>query len=388
MDNTGNIRTQEFISKFSVPFTQPYDFDELINNALFELRDFTGTDRAIILEFQSGVSLLCTHESVINEETPKVLGRSLPYENVKPTLDEAEKTGCFYEKEAAQYFTFHPAADLGEKSFCYIPLTIGGNRAGYLVFFTMFKKANWAEGEFRLATMAGSIIAGAYSRKISEDAMFAAKELELRTQEFISKFSVPFTQPYDFDELINNALFELRDFTGTDRAIILEFQSDSSLLCTHENLINEKTPKVLGRSLPYKDVKPTLDEAEKTGCFYEKEAAQYFTLHPATDLGEKSFCYIPLTIGGNRAGYLVFFTMFEKANWAEGEFRLATMAGSIIAGAYSRKMSEDAMFAANELELRTQEFISKFSVPFTQPYDFDELINNALSELRDFTGTD
>ena len=341
-----NMRTQEFISNFSVPFTQPYDFEELIENALYELRNFTETDRAIILEIQTDGSLLCTFESVINDETPKVYGRLLSYEDMKPVLDKADETGCFYEKDAAQYFYEYPATNLDEKSFCYIPLTIGGSRAGYLVFFTMFEQANWAEGEFRLATMAGSIIAGAYSRKASEEIMFAAKESELRTQEFISKFSVPFTQPYEFSELIDNALYELRNFTGTDRAIILEFQNDGSLLCTFESVINKETPKVYSRLLPYEDMKPVLDEAEKTGCFYEKEAAQYFRKYPATDLGEKSFCYIPLMVEGERAGYLVFFTMFEQANWAEGEFRLATMAGSIIAGAFSIRKNDELKEAA------------------------------------------
>ena len=382
------LRTQEFISKFSVPFTQPYDFDELIENAIYELRAFTKTDRAIILEFQPDGSLLCTYESVINKDTPKVLERSLTYEMMKPVLDEADNTGCFYEKEASRYFNRYPTTDLNEKSFCYIPLKIGGNRAGYLVFFTMFKQANWAEGEFRLATMAGSIIAGAYSRKKSEEILLAANEAELRTQEFMSEFSVPFTRPYDFDELIGNALYELRDFTKTDRAIILEFQSDGSLLCTYEDVISEETPKVIERSLSFKMMKPILDKADRTGCFYEKAAFRYFQRYPTTDLGEKSFCYIPLTIGGSRAGYLVFFTMFEEANWAEGEFQLATMAGSIIASAYSRKKSEDFLIAANEAELRTQKFISEFSVPFTQSYDFYELINDALYELRDFTNTD
>ena len=103
---------------------------------------------------------------------------------------------------------------------------------------------------------------------------------ELRTQEFISNFSVPFTQPYFFDELIDNALYELRDFTKTDRAIIIEFQPDGSLLCTHENIINKDTPKVLDRSLSYEMMKPILDEADNTGCFYEKEASIYFKRHP------------------------------------------------------------------------------------------------------------
>ena len=382
------LRTQEFISKFSVPFTQPYYFDDLIDNALYELRDFTGTDRAIILEFQPDGSLLCTHENVINRDTPSVLDRQLSYEMMKPILDEADNTGCFYEKEAFRYFKRHPSADLDEKSFCYIPLATGGVRAGYLVFFTMFKQANWDEGEFRLAIMAGSIIAGTYSRKKSEDILIEANEAELRTQEFISEFSMPFTRPYDFDDLISNALYDLRDFTKTDRAIILELQPEGFLLCTYEDTINEKTPGVIGRSLEYKKMKSILDKADRTGCFYEKSAFRYFQRYPSADLGEKSFCYIPLTIGGSRAGYLVFFTMFEEANWAEGEFQLATMAGSIIASAYSRKKSEDFLLEANEEELRTQKFISEFSVPFTQSYDFDELINDALYELRDFTNTD
>jgi len=389
IDNAAEeLRTQEFISKFSVPFTQPYDFDELVDNALYELRDFTKTDRAIILESQPDGSLICTHESVISKETPKVLDRSLPFEMMKPVLDEADNTGCFYEKEASRYFKRHPSADLGEKSFCYIPLTSGGNKTGYLVFFTMFKQANWDEDEFRLVTMAGSIIAGTYSRKKSEEILLAAKESELRAQEFISEFSMPFTRPYDFDELIRNALYELRSFTKTDRAIILETPTSGSLLCTYENVINEDTPRVMGRSLDYYKMKPIFDKADRTGCFYEKAASRYFQRYPDADLDEKSFCYIPLSIGGSRAGFLVFFTMFEEANWTEGEFQLATMAGSIIASAYSRKKSDDLLLESNEAELRTQKFISEFSVPFTQSYDFDELINDALYELRDFTGTD
>ena len=333
--NARNVRTHEFISKFSVPFTQPYDFNELIDNALFDLRDFTGTDRAIIIELQQDGSLLCTHENVINEKTPSVLGDLMPHEERAPVLREADKTGCFYQKDAETYFAGYSARSLGEKSFCCIPITIGGHKVGYLVFFTMFEQANWAEGEFRLAIMAGSIIAGAYSRKMSEDAMFAAKEAELRTQEFISKFSVPFTQPYDFDVLINNALFELRDFTGTDRAIILELTSDEFMFCTYENLISKETPSVFRTTIPLEKRRMILEEADKTGCFYEKDAQRYCSEHSMKGLGEKSFCVIPLMVEGERTGYLVFFTMFEQANWTEGEFRLATMAGSIIAGAFS-----------------------------------------------------
>jgi PAS domain S-box-containing protein len=348
------FRTQEFISKFSVPFTQPYDFDELINNALFELRDFTKTDRAIVLEFQSSDLLRCTYESVINQNTSSVLNTLILYEDNKLIFDKADKTGCFYKKEAERYLEETNNKGFGEKSFCCIPLTIGGNRAGYLVFFTMFEQANWAENEFHLVTMAGSIIAGAYSRKFNEDIITISREEEIRTQEFISKFSAPFTQPYNFDELINNALFELRDFTKTDRASILEFQADGSLLCTHESVINEQTPGIFGRSLLYKDAGAVFAEAERTGCFYEKKAEQYYLNNNLTGLDGKSFCCIPLMAEGERAGYLVLFTMFEQANWAEDEFRLVTMTGSIIAGAYAIRKNDELKEAAIKAQQENQ----------------------------------
>ena len=81
---------------------------------------------------------------------------------------------------------------------------------------------------------------------------------ELRTQEFISEFSMPFTRPYDFDDLISNALYDLRDFTKTDRAIILELQPNGSLLCTYEDVINEETPRVIGRLFEYRKMKQIL----------------------------------------------------------------------------------------------------------------------------------
>jgi len=399
-DGTGadpiNIRMQEFATKFSVPFTQPYDFDELINNALFDLRDFTATDRAVIFEFQSTDYLLCTYESVINKRTPKIHKLLFEYEKMKSILDEADKTGCFYERDADNYFKKYPETNLGEKSFCYIPMTIGGSLVGYLVFFSMFEHANWAENELQLISMAGSIIAGAYSRKMSEDILLAANLAELKTQDFISEFSVPFTQPYDFNTLINRALYELRDFTATDRAIILEYQQNGSLLCTYESVINDKTPKMLGNTLEYDAMRPILDEADKTGCFYKRDAKYYFEDYPDTDLYEKSFCYIPLTIGGSRAGYLVFFTMFEQANWAEDEFKLVSMVGSILAGAYMRKKSDEILRAANlalkeatiaaqQANLAKSHFLSRMSheirTPMNSIIGFSELaLEDTISE--------
>ncbi|MCL2109522.1 MAG: ATP-binding protein, partial [Oscillospiraceae bacterium] len=209
-------------------------------------------------------------------------------------------------------------------------------------------------------------------KKEMEDALREAnfKARNARIQEFISKFSVPFTQPYDFDKLINNALLELRDFTNTDRAIILEYQTEDTLQCTYENLISEEPQTLLGDSMSYEERKPIFDEAERTGCFYRKDSVSYLAEHGIADVGEKSFCCIPLMIEGERAGYLVFFTIFEHADWEEGEFRLATMAGSIIAGAFSNRkknmLKEQALKAQQASEAKSN-FLSVMSHEMRTP---------------------
>ncbi|MCL2080288.1 MAG: ATP-binding protein [Oscillospiraceae bacterium] len=228
-----NMRTQKFISKFSVPFTQPYVFDELINNALFELRDYTETDRAIILEFLPDGRLCCTYESIINEKTPSVLGHMLPYEDEKPLLDEAEKRGCFYEKDAALYFKKHPQVNLGEKSFCYIPLMIEGERAGYLAFFTMFKQADWGEDEFRLTTMAGSIVAGAFSNRkndmLKEETLKAQQESKAKSN-FLSVMSHEMRTPLNAIIGMTTIAKETQDLERKDYALKRIEQASVSLL--------------------------------------------------------------------------------------------------------------------------------------------------------------
>jgi len=52
--------------------------------------------------------------------------------------------------------------------------------------------------------------------------------------------------------------------------------------------------------------------------------------------------------------------MFEEANWAEGEFRLATMAGSIIAGAYSKRHGENELREATQKAQQASEAKSSF----------------------------
>ncbi len=194
---------------------------------------------------------------------------------------------------------------------------------------------------------------------------------QLRIQNFISQFSVPFTQPYQFDSLMNNALHDIQAFLGTDRACIYEFQADRSLLCTYECIKQSSIPSLLGVSFEYSSMKPLYDVITKYPYYYKKKTEDFFKKFPLVNLGAKSMAYIPILINGERSGYLVLSTMFEQANLTEDELRLALMVSSILAGAFSKRKNENelkeaTMIAQNANTAKTQ-FLSNMSHEIRTP---------------------
>ncbi len=173
------------------------------------------------------------------------------------------------------------------------------------------------------------------------------REKQLNALEFISSFSVPFMQPYDsFDTLINNALCELRGFFKGDRATIFEFQGKESLTCTYESRINNDISSILGKYYEYSEIEDVSIEINKHPFYYHSSTENFYDRYPQIALGAKGACYIPVVVEGESIGYLIITDHHREVNWTENEFRLAVMASSIIAGAYSIRKGENALKVA------------------------------------------
>jgi signal transduction histidine kinase len=101
-------------------------------------------------------------------------------------------------------------------------------------------------------------------------------------------------------------------------------------------------------------------------------------------------------VEGERAGYLVFFSMFEETSWDENEFHLLKMAGSIIVGAFTNRkrdeLKEAALKAQQESKAKSN-FLSVMSHEMRTPMNVivgltdlmleeDDLSNNVKENLK------
>lgn len=177
----------------------------------------------------------------------------------------------------------------------------------------------------------------------SSRALLDATRKNLHHQEFLSKFSVPFTQLYDFDEVIANALHDLQSYLGTDRTCLYEYGEDNTLKCTFESRKNEGVPSHLGKTFTYDQLELLIKRIEEHTYLYCQDASQLTREFPYIPSETKSICYIPMISEGSSIGYLVFTCVNQPANWAEEEFRIASMASTILMGAYATHRHQEDM---------------------------------------------
>ncbi len=198
------------------------------------------------------------------------------------------------------------------------------------------------------------------------------KEKQMRAQEFIAMFTLPFTQPIGIKKLMEDALNQLQDYFHTDRICIQIITDDKQFVtCKYEKCINEKVPSLLNTSIPLSDLEILVKAMQCNPYVYYENTNELFAEVPKVDYGAVSSLLMPMLCDGNILGYFILDVLWDNIHWDDNDLHLAQLACSVISGAYFTHTSElklkEALAEAQAANKAKSDFLSRMSHEMRTP---------------------
>lgn len=181
-------------------------------------------------------------------------------------------------------------------------------------------------------------------------------EGHLHFERLLTEVSASFVNiPSDqVDAAICDAMRRIVDALGLDRSAVFQLQGpNGDLLMTHQSaLVPFKWPTVLwtGRDYPWSFRR--LSNGEYAGFATLEEIPDPGEREAARANGTKSRIALPLTIGGQFAGFIGFSSVRAERQWTEDLVGRLKLVASVFAGALARQRA-DAALRASEARFRT-----------------------------------
>lgn len=217
----------------------------------------------------------------------------------------------------------------------------------------------------------------------------------LEIEKLITRISNNFINisPSEFEIEIRDALREIGEFIGVDRASFALFTEDFQRFDILYNWCRNNTEKVYNtyKNLTFEKFTWLTEQFKSGQCAYvpslslippEGEAFKKFLLSE----GIKSILAIPVVSASFLHGYIGFSSEREEKSWEEEDIMLLKLPGEIFLNAFERKETELKLNQWNLMEVLVTNIATRFVNMNRENQDRN--IYHSLKALGEFTGVD
>ncbi len=199
--------------------------------------------------------------------------------------------------------------------------------------------------------------------------------------------------PENRDELINNSIKKLGEFTGTDRVYVFEYDFENNTTSnTHEWCSKGTDPEIDNLQNVPLDLFPEWVIAHKNGLPIVIKNVELLPENSVlkeilSKQSIKSLVTVPVTAGNNCRGFIGFDSVKAHKNWTEEDIYLIEYFANILGSLYQQTEYRNKLIEAKEKAERNEKIKSSFlatmshelRTPLNAIIGFSELINPDMS---------
>jgi PAS domain S-box-containing protein len=178
-------------------------------------------------------------------------------------------------------------------------------------------------------------------------------KIRLNFEHLISEISSTFVNinPDDKDDVIDNALSLIGNFTGIDRAYMFMFENDGQIMNnTHEWCAEGIIPEIdnlknvsINEGMPWFADKIRKGDVFQLTNLDDLPAEANLEYQHFKSQGIKSLIIVPLVSDGDVKGFIGFDSVRNQRGWSDDDQRILKLIGEIISGALKRIKSEELL---------------------------------------------
>jgi methyl-accepting chemotaxis protein PixJ len=380
-----NLQRAKLLSDVSLKLRQSFKETEILDNALPEIRQAFGLDRAIVLAFDQ------TWQGKIIAEATAIPELSIGGEVITESWFQSSQ-GAGFDRGKTIAMADVAQANLSEchrqllerlqvRANIVVPILTGNKLFGLLIGHMCHDPRRWQTTEIDLLAQ----IATQIGLALNQAQLLAQREADARRASILSNFTLQLRQSLDRDRILNTAVELVRQSLDLDRAIVFGLDRDFNGKIIAESVISDRL-SILEEEIYDTCIQDAGYQQGRTNAIPDVYQAGLTDCHlkMLERLQVRANLIVPITIDSQLFGLLIGHQCHQPRSWQPEEISLLNQLATQLALALnqSQLVEQLAIASQQQAELAAQQQAAKEAL---QKHAWDLLMQVDLISKGDLT---